>query len=80
MVVIEFEMDYEDNVLRAKSWYYLNERKGRKLQAELNKNPNKTNNLIKVFETKEIPEKFYQFSHEYFLDEIKLRRYYKKTN
>ena len=79
MVVIEFEMDYEDNVLRAKSWYYLNRDKAIKLVNDFNKQPNKKNNLIKVFETKDIPEKFYQYSHEYFLDEIKLRRYYKKN-
>lgn len=78
MVVIEFEMDYEDNVLRAKSWYYLSREKANKLQLELNKNPSKTNKLIKIFDTGDIPEKFYQYAQEYFLDEIKLRRYYKK--
>ena len=49
MVVIEFEMDYEDNVLRAKSWYYLNRDKAIKLVNDFNKQSNKKNNLIKLF-------------------------------
>ena len=72
MILVEFEKDIERNIIRVKSWRFISKEASLKIV-------NIPGYKMK-FEVKDIPANFYKFPREFFLDSIKLRRFYDKKS